>query len=202
MTSSVQIEIARESPSALDDYAEIPIAYEVHSIFDVVPVDGGLGGLSLAHRLLEVPWTKDYDADPVSHPARWGERFDLSHWQFLMAREAGRPVGAGAVVHGASDIKMLEGRRDLAVLWDLRVSPGMRSRGVGSALFRAASAWATEQGARQLEVETQNVNVPACRFYARQGCTLGAIRRFAYPRLPDEVQLLWYRDLSGSRSNT
>ncbi len=26
---------------------------------------------------------------------------------------------------------------------------------------------------------------------------LGAIRRFAYPGLPDEVQLLWYRDRAG-----
>jgi hypothetical protein len=48
---------------------------------------------------------------------------------------------------------------------------------------------------RQLKVETQNINVPACRFYARQGCVLGVIDRFAYPTLPDEVQLLWYKDL-------
>jgi len=48
-----------------------------------------------------------------------------------------------------------------------------------------------------MNVETQNVNVPACRFYVSQGCYLGAIRRFAYAELPDEVQLLWYRDLSG-----
>ena len=47
-----------------------------------------------------------------------------------------------------------------------------------------------------MKVETQNVNVPACRFYARQGCVLGAINRFAYPDLPDEVQLLWYKTLS------
>lgn len=45
-------------------------------------------------------------------------------------------------------------------------------------------------------VETQSTNVPACRFYARQGCTLGAIHRFAYPALPHEVQLLWDRDLA------
>ena len=44
-------------------------------------------------------------------------------------------------------------------------------------------------------METQNVNVPACRLYARLGCVLGAIHRHAYPSLPDEVQLLWYREL-------
>jgi hypothetical protein len=47
-------------------------------------------------------------------------------------------------------------------------------------------------------VETQNVNVAACRFYARQGCVLTAVDPFAYPALPGEIQLLWYKDLGPS----
>ena len=27
-------------------------------------------------------------------------------------------------------------------------------------------------------------------FYARQGCDLGAVNRYAYPELPDEIKLL------------
>jgi GNAT superfamily N-acetyltransferase len=92
---------------------------------------------------------------------------------------------------------MLEGRDDIALLWDIRVAPTARRRGVGAALFRAAEAWARARGAAWLKVETQNVNAPACRFYVRQGCTLGAVHRFAYPALPDEVQLLWYKRLVG-----
>ena len=48
----------------------------------------------------------------------------------------------------------------------------------------------------QLKIETQNTNVRACRFYERQGCQLRAIHRAAYPELPEEIQLLWYKDLS------
>ena len=44
-------------------------------------------------------------------------------------------------------------------------------------------------------METQNTNVPACHFYRRVGCTLDAIDRFAYPKLPDEVQLMWSKEL-------
>jgi hypothetical protein len=44
-----------------------------------------------------------------------------------------------------------------------------------------------------IEVETQNINVPACRFYARMGCRLGAVDRQAYPEFPNEVQLLFYK---------
>ena len=47
-----------------------------------------------------------------------------------------------------------------------------------------------------MKVETQNINVPACRFYARMGCELGTIDRFAYPDLPGETQLLWHLDLA------
>jgi GNAT superfamily N-acetyltransferase len=105
-------------------------------------------------------------------------------------------VGGATVVQGDADVDMLHGRDDVALLWDVRVAPGWRRRGVGGTLFRAAESWALARGARWLEVETQNVNVPACRFYARRGCVLGAVHRFAYPDLPDETQLLWYKSLA------
>jgi hypothetical protein len=46
--------------------------------------------------------------------------------------------------------------------------------------------------------ETQNINVAACRFYAKQGCTLSAINRFAYRDCPEEVQLIWRKELAKS----
>ncbi len=90
---------------------------------------------------------------------------------------------------------MLDGRSDLAVLWDIRVHPEARSSGTGSLLFQAVEAWARDRRCRTLKIETQNTNVPACRFYRRMGCTLGAIDRFAYADLPDEVQLIWFKEL-------
>ncbi len=82
------------------------------------------------------------------------------------------------------------------MLWDIRVSPGERRAGIGSALFRAAGNWARARGCEWLAMETQNVNVAACHFYQKMGCTLGAIDRFAYPGLPGEVQLLWWKALA------
>jgi len=43
---------------------------------------------------------------------------------------------------------------------------------------------------------TQHINVAACRFYERQGCVLEGVNHFAYRERPDEIQLLWYKDLS------
>jgi hypothetical protein len=42
-------------------------------------------------------------------------------------------------------------------------------------------------------------HVPACRFYARRGCVLEAAHRSVYSRLPAEIELLWYKDLSEVR---
>ena len=57
------------------------------------------------------------------------------------------------------------------------------------------ATWASEQGCRELKIETQDVNVVACRFYARLGCVLRAVHRGAYPLFPRELQLLWYKTL-------
>jgi ribosomal protein S18 acetylase RimI-like enzyme len=90
---------------------------------------------------------------------------------------------------------MLEDRSDLAVLWDIRVAPAFRGRGVGRALFEAAETRALTRGCRELKVETQNINVPACRFYAALGCQLRVVRDNVYPQCPGELQFLWYKAL-------
>ena len=92
-------------------------------------------------------------------------------------------------------LDLLEGRDDLAALWDIRVAPSRRRCGAGGALFAAAVSWAAAAGCRQIKIETQNVNVAACRFYARNGCILRAVNRGIYPAFPEEIQMLWDRDL-------
>ena len=191
----MNVKVTEEAPTALADYARIPIAFEVRCVLDVEEQAGGLGGLTLSARALDIPYVKDYDAADGG-PERWPLRFDLTRWGFFAARSGARRVGSAAVAFGTDGVAMLEGRADLAVLWDLRVAPEARGRGVGVALFDTAAAWAAGRGCRWLKVETQNVNVPACRFYARMGCMLGGIERFAYPEIPDEVQLFWYKALS------
>jgi len=188
----MKVEIVEESAAALEELARIPIAFEVRSVLDVA--DEG-GGFVLTERSLPDPYVKDYDAISGEGPTRWARRFDVANWGFLSARVDGQPIGAAVVAFDTPGVNMLEGRRDLAVLWDLRVVPEARGQGVGDALFRAAEAWARARGCAEMKIETQNINVPACRFYAAQGCVLHAVDRSAYPELPDEIQLLWYKSL-------
>ena len=91
---------------------------------------------------------------------------------------------------------MLQGRADLAVLWDIRVAPNCRGRSVGRRLFEAAITWAQSQGCIEMHIETQNINVPACHFYQRMGCTLLRVVRDAYDKSPGEHQLIWCKALT------
>ena len=188
--SVVTIDVVQDDVASLREYATVSIAFEVREIVDATRA-ADTGRFSLRCRRVDRPWLKDYDAD--GGPLAWPSRFDLSYWAIFAARTDGVRVGGAAVVFAAPDAEMLRGQHDVGLLWDLRVRPEARGRGVGTALVRAAERWCAEHGARWLEVETQNINAPACRFYERLGFELRAVNPGAYPTLPDEVQLLWYR---------
>jgi GNAT superfamily N-acetyltransferase len=190
---NVAIEIIEEPVSALPQYAEVPIAFRVTSHFEIEPTDQGLGGLRFIEKAV-VPYVKDYDAHENDRPAQWPKRFDLSHWGIISAFEGTQRAGGVAIAWKTSELDLLQGRDELAWLWDLRVHPDYRGQGVGHRLFERAVSWARERECSLLMVETQNINVPACRFYARHGCELRTINRYAYKEL-DETQLVWYRDL-------
>jgi GNAT superfamily N-acetyltransferase len=193
----MSLEIRQEAPTAraLAEYGQISIAFEVDRILEVTLADDGLGGMLLAEVGVADPYLKDYDVVDGEGPTRWARRFDLSNWGLICACRDGARVGGAMLAHSTRGVWMLGGREDVAVLWDMRVAPQQRGAGVGSALFRAAEAWARARGCDWLKIETQNVNVAACRFYRKMGCTLGGVDRFAYPDLPGEVQLLWWKAL-------
>lgn len=191
----MKIEVVEEPIAFLEKYASIRIAFEVGTILAVSEPSDGSGQYLLTERTVDVPYVKDYDAIDGENPSQWPRRFDVSNWGLFAARIDGRRVGGAVVAFNTPNLIMLAGRDDLAALWDIRVAPEVRGEGVGSALFQATEAWARARGCRQLKVETQNINVPACRFYARQGCTLETVDRFAYSTYPHEVQLIWSKDL-------
>ena len=188
------IQIVEQSVDRLREYGDIPIAFTVESKYRVDAIAQGKDGWRLTGERVECPFVKDYDAGG-ERPLRWAQRWDLTNWVVLAAFGDGMRLGGAVVAWNTPGVNMLEGRDDLAVLWDVRVHPDHRRRGVGQRLFDRTTAWARAKGCRQLKVETQNMNVPACTFYAKQGCYLGAVHYNAYPEYPAEVQLLWYLDL-------
>jgi GNAT superfamily N-acetyltransferase len=191
----MKITIQEITPDYLAEYNTIPIALEVKSILEVDLVHGGMGGILLKEIPVR-PFIKNYDAYGEI-PTDWSMRFDVTNWGFFLAKLNNIPVGAATVAFDTTGVFMLENRRDLSVLWDIRVRP--EARGVGIPLFRYAADWSRKHGCRQMKIETQNVNVPACRFYQRMGARLGEIHCHGYAAVPavaHEVMLNWYLDLN------
>jgi ribosomal protein S18 acetylase RimI-like enzyme len=188
-------EIGREE---LGRYGQIPISFRVESRLRVETIDGGFGGLRLTEELVEEPYVKDYDEFEHGNPLDCAKRFDHSRVHPFVAYDREKPVGAGIVVVDSLGACALTCRDDVAVVWDIRVHPDCRGQGIGSMLFDHAVTCAREQGCAVLAAETQNTNVPACRFYAGKGCYLGLISPCAYgndPRVAHETMLLWCLDL-------
>ena len=187
------IEVIEESTAALGEYARVPIAFRVERQYRVERVRQGLGGLALIEEEV-VPYMKDYDS-LSGGPLGWQQSWDMSHWGILAAYEGGRRVGGAAIAWRTDDLVISGDPAESAVLWDLRVDLGSRHIGVGSRLFERALDWGRARSCRRLEIETQNINVPACQFYARHGCDLVAIDRNAYGNACNEVRLLWEKVL-------
>jgi len=192
------IEIRSEGHESLTTYAVISTAFEVREVVDVERLRSNW--TILPTRSESPTWVKDYDAVPGNDPASWPNRFDVRRW-LLFAAYVGEVRAGGAVVAVHSDdVADLGGRASFALLWDRRVAPPHRRRGVGRALLAAAEAAARDASCHGVEVETQDVNVPACRLYAAAGYRLRERTAGAYADAPRETRLIWNKPLAGPRA--
>lgn len=190
-------EISPITAYELSDYSKIPMTIEISSKLNVHLIYNGLGGIKLSEVKVK-PYIKDYDEMDGNKPTDWPTCFDISNWGLFLTRDNEVPVAGATVAFNTPEFNMLDGRSNLAVLWDLRVRPDYRGFGLGTELFRKATEWAKSKGCSQLNVETQNTNVAACKFYIRQDCQLGGVHRFKYtnnPKIKDEIMLVWYLNL-------
>jgi GNAT superfamily N-acetyltransferase len=190
--------ITQITPDDLTPYASIPTAFEVTSILHVEPADRGLGGIRLIEHPVSDPYVKDYDAQEDGGPEHWSDLHALSKWAIFLGLADDRPIGGATVALDTPDISGFHNSVDIAGLWDFRVHPDFRRQGVGTALLNRVVEAARSHGCPRLKIETQSINVPACRFYAARGCILGGLDVHAYgsdPACAHETMLLWYLDL-------
>lgn len=182
-------------PDGLAEYANVPMVIGVRSRLILDDLERRLPtrpNPSLREEPIAIPYRKDYDALDGG-PLQWPTRFDLSGWSFWLARDAGQTVGGAAMATRTPRLLPAAASAD-AILWDLRVHPAHRRKRIATALFHEAAQWAQSNGYTGLIIETQDVNVPANRFYAKMNCRVSDIDRHAYRStlaIAHEVMLLW-----------
>ena len=183
----MSVEIRREDFHSLGTYGEISTAFDVREAL-LTPI---AGDGALEYRVVSPSYRKDYDAIPGNHPRDWPARFAVDRAEFIAAYSHGKRVGAAVTVVEPSEVARLGGESLLALLWDLRVTPEARGRGVGRALLTAVEARGRELDLAGVTVETQDVNVAACRLYAGAGYRIDSVNANAYEELAGETQIIW-----------
>ena len=160
----------------LNQYYSIPISFEIHSIYNVIEINNRI---ELIEQSIEKPYIKDYDQierEPIADGST----------VFLVLNENDIPIG-GAIVSMIPDCTIV----------DVRIAPAYRRAGIGRILFEHVVQWCRqqEQTINGMNIETQNNNVSACRFYAAMGAKLISIDRHAYEndeRVKDEIRFNWF----------
>lgn len=148
-------------------------------------------GLEVGWRLVERPLPQPYDKGR-------GYDFDAHEQANILARlRQGNSLQLTAAwqnrLVGLLEVTPQEWN-NTAFIWNLMLDQAVRGRGLGRILFGHAVDWAQSLGYRALMLETQTNNVPACKFYARMGCTLSGIQDAFYTNddiRRGEVAIFW-----------
>ncbi len=182
--------VTQEGPESLPDYEGVSIVFETSSRLDLADLRKGI--------FTEAPIPqrrKDYDEITSERPSSLAHRFDPAPWGIFAGFDGEIRLGGTIVIRNTPEYELLEQRHDLAIIADLRVLPEFRGLGFGSALVTQAVDWARAQGCAEIRVETQDINVTACRFYDAMGFHLHSIEEQVYGPDIDETRILWARKL-------
>jgi streptothricin acetyltransferase len=78
---------------------------------------------------------------------------------------------------------------------DVAVLKIARQKGVASALINKAKGWAIHNNLRGFMLETQDINLAACKLYISNGFELGSVDTMLYSNFDtkDEKALIWYK---------
>ena len=115
--------------------------------------------VELLRQLFELE--QDFEPDASKQQAGLSLMLESPFAELLVAECGGRVAGFCGV---QLQISTAMGSY-AAQIEDLVLHPECRRRGIGSRLLDAAGAWAKQRGARRLQLNCDDQNLPAMRFY-------------------------------------
>lgn len=137
-------------------------------------------------------WTWTEEMFPTPYNKRYpDEQLDYSLYINSLDRRVFLAFLDGQCV---GQIRLKQNWNQYGLIEDISVAEDYRKRGIGKKLMTAAIGWARAGGMVGLMLETQDINLVACRFYERCGFQLGGVDVMLYGNLVDkkEQALFWY----------
>lgn len=136
-------------------------------------------------------WTEEFFAERYQkqYPAEtldYGQYIDNPDKAMFLAYRNHTCVG---------QIRLSRNWNGFCLVEDIAVGRDYRAQGVGSRLLEIGSQWARAGGMGGLMLETQDINLAACRFYQHHGFLLGGVDKLLYHlgSSRGEVALFWYK---------
>ncbi len=145
------------------------------------------GEWTFAEELFETPYEKQYPDDELDYSEYLGNPDKI----IFMAYVDNQCMGL---------IRLRRNWNKYCYIEDIAVWREYRGMGLGRNLINAAIQWAKEGGMPGLMLETQDINLVACRFYHKCGFALGGVDTMLYGNCPikGEKALFWYKLLDDS----
>lgn len=169
-------------PVSRENIGDINAANEPFELIGrLIPVFDG-ASWHYSEQLFDSPSMKRYPDEE----ADWAEYISSPDREVFIAYVNGECAGR---------IRIRKNWNRFCFIEDIAVAARFRGRGIGSGLLASARDFARSAGLRGLALETQDNNLKACRFYAKNGFVLGGADALLYEGFPDsrgELALFWY----------
>lgn len=176
------------TPEDIPNLSQIRPTYKSNTI---LTLERGGDGIEIGWQLVERTLAKPFDKGPLydfNESAQDEIRERLSRPDDTYQRVAdyeGRLVGI-------ADAEIQQWNNTI-FLWNLMIDLNYRGQGLGRRLWHRVVEFARDSEVRAITAETQNTNVPACRFYLRMGCKLTGFNEALYANdgANREIALFW-----------
>lgn len=153
-------------------------SFVVHSRLVLSVVDG-----QVTTRIVPVPdFIKTYPRDEIDYTTFVHNPDKVIFFAYRDTRAIGQIV-------------LIKSWNQYGFVQNLNVDSPFRRAGVGRALLEKGIEWARQKNLPGVMLETQDINVPACRLYNDVGFQLGGFDQFLYTPFnmnPPETALYWY----------
>ena len=174
----MQITIREIDQDSLQDVNKCDATFTVHSKLVLYAANG-----VISYSVVSVePYPKKYIFEEKDYPSYIANPNKTIYFAYIDSQLAGQ-------------IDVSKHWNAYAWINDFFVDVHFRSHGVGRAMMQKAVDWAKIRNLPGIMLETQDVNVQACRFYENFGFKLYGFDTHLYKGLnpaTDEIALYWY----------